>query len=184
MLIPALWFIVQRVQAVREGQAYLDVDELMLWRTHKCNVAIACYYIYTLRAPNCEHDWNLWVVHVPKTQNSPMQRVHLRLSVPAVCEDIVSFGRTDWNFWRQVSWLHCTTSSRREAFVWDMVAAGGDDDGQNSCSNERTFQNNDPKWVNLWITGAVWFTMHLRPEQYADTVSQTSGLLWADANAS
>lgn len=63
-----------------------------------------------------------------------------------VWEDMVSFGRTDLSFWRQVSWLHCTTSSRSEVLVWDMmtVVTG---EGQDNCLKNIEFKNNDTKWV-------------------------------------
>lgn len=55
-----------------------------------------------------------------------------------VQEDIVSFGRTALSSWRQVSWLHCTTSSRRGVLVWDMMTAVTGE-GQDNCPDDRQF---------------------------------------------
>ena len=38
-------------------------------------------------------------------------------------QDILSLGRTALSSWRQVSWLHCTTSSRSDVLLWDMMTA-------------------------------------------------------------
>ena len=62
-----------------------------------------------------------------------------------VWEDIVSFGRTDFSSWRQVSWLHCTTSSRREVLVWDMMKS---DTGEDTSQTTGII-----RWsLCLWVT--------------------------------
>lgn len=60
---------------------------------------------------------------------------------------MVSFGKTDFSFWRQVSWLHSTTSSRREVLVWDMVSTDADG-GQDGCLNDKKIQKKKTQLVS------------------------------------